>query len=959
MSYLCRNFYNIAEKPIMPRLLVKHRKVLFALMALLAIASALAIPMININTDMTRYMPDDYPMKQGLDLMEEQLPALQDKMQEFGTLFACGEDQMPTDLPQTLALGVGLLFVVLLVMCSSVMEVGLFLVATGFAVVLNMGTNALLPSVSMITNTLTPVLQMVLSMDYSIILMNRYRQEKASGKAPEAAMEGAIGGAASSILSSALTTIVSLMMLCFIKLKIGADLGIVLSKGVSFSLLCNFTVLPFLIIAFDKAVEATQKKVPTFPASHVSSFAYRFRYPLAALFLLVFASFAYLQQNTPLTFAPKWESNALAEASDESAALLLYPNSQDEAVPALMDTIVSLPYVHQGISYPSLVQRRRTVEEMSALFSEFAPQDASTFPTDMLSLVYYARFNPQRTERMSFNEMMDLVEEFSQQGLIPSDFDQKLDINALIAPSFEPVPQKPESLAAAADTDTILVAQSDDTIVSQADSVTSLMPTDNVVAIPEAMPTSRFSYEEVTTALTAPEMARLLQFNEKQIAMVYRMAGKRNKTMTPKELLDFVRENILSNKRYSAFVSSEMVIMVHESQAQIDSILAAGPMPVTPPAPTDTLVQPELADTLSFANPELVAEAIETPSDTIVEATLETTKKPIIETPPSPIEILAEMAFSSMRYTSEQVYSALSAAGFSVPQEQLELLFLYSGARNGVDSTWKMSPEELLDYVADTLLTSPALGALIPDSARDMITEARAELLSGVGQLRGENYSGAVILNAYPAESDSTFAFVDKLRALSDNYLTGPHYWIGESEMYKELMEGFPQELLLLTLLTILSIFIIVAITFRSVFIPIPLVMTIMAGVYVNIWASGIGGNSMYYLSYLIIQGILMGATIDYTILFTHYYLASRRQQESISGSLAAAYRYSSHSILTSGLILAIVPLVMSFVMKDPMIASILWSLSIGAFSIIILILFVLPGVIATLDPLMKRHFKA
>ena len=151
-----------------------------------------------------------------------------------------------------------------------------------------------------------------------------------------------------------------------------------------------------------------------------------------------------------------------------------------------------------------------------------------------------------------------------------------------------------------------------------------------------------------------------------------------------------------------------------------------------------------------------------------------------------------------------------------------------------------------------------------------MITEARAELLSGVGQLRGEQYSGAVILNGYPVESDSTFDFVDRLRSLADANLTGPHYWIGESEMYKELKEGFPQELLLLTLLTVLSIFLIVAINFRSVFIPIPLVMTIMSGVYVNIWASGLGGNTMYYLSYLIIQGILMGATIDYTILFTH-----------------------------------------------------------------------------------------
>ena len=187
----------------MSRFLVKYRKGIFALMVVLVAACALLVPRININTDMTKYMPDSYVMKQGLDIMEQELPALQDRMQEFGSLCADGNDLMPTDLPRILAIGVAMLFVVLLVMCSSVMEVLLFLITTGFAVVLNMGTNAFLPSVSMMTNMLAPVLQMVLSMDYCIILMNRYRQEKTLGKDKETAMEGAIRGGASSILSSA------------------------------------------------------------------------------------------------------------------------------------------------------------------------------------------------------------------------------------------------------------------------------------------------------------------------------------------------------------------------------------------------------------------------------------------------------------------------------------------------------------------------------------------------------------------------------------------------------------------------------------------------------------------------------------------------------------------------------------------------------------------------------------
>ena len=173
--------------------------------------------------------------------------------------------------------------------------------------------------------------------------------------------------------------------------------------------------------------------------------------------------------------------------------------------------------------------------------------------------------------------------------------------------------------------------------------------------------------------------------------------------------------------------------------------------------------------------------------------------------------------------------------------------------------------------------------------------------------------------------------------------------------MYKELKDGFPQELLLLTLLTVLSIFLIVALNFRSLLIPVPLIMTVLAGIYANVWASGLGGRSMYYLSYLIVQGILMGATIDYSILFTSNYLSARRFAPP-KESLESAYRASSHSILTSGVILSLVPLAMSFTMQDVLVASILSSLSLGAFAVLILILFLLPGVLALLDPILKAR---
>lgn len=105
----------------MSHFLVKYRKWLFALMAILVVVCALMVPRININTDMTVYLPDSYPMKQGLDVMQEDLPALEGRLQEFGTLFANGDDLMPTDLPRILAIGAFAVLILILFVLPGVL----------------------------------------------------------------------------------------------------------------------------------------------------------------------------------------------------------------------------------------------------------------------------------------------------------------------------------------------------------------------------------------------------------------------------------------------------------------------------------------------------------------------------------------------------------------------------------------------------------------------------------------------------------------------------------------------------------------------------------------------------------------------------------------------------------------------------------------------------------------------
>lgn len=153
-----------------------------------------------------------------------------------------------------------ILMVILFVASSSWLDPLIYLITIGAAVLINMGTNLFFSSVSSMTESVTAILQLVLSMDYSIMLITRYRQERLLVNDPETAMINAIQNGFAPIASSSVTTIVGLLCLIFMSFTIGVDMGIVLAKGVLISLLCVFTVLPALTLMLDKYLYRAMKK---------------------------------------------------------------------------------------------------------------------------------------------------------------------------------------------------------------------------------------------------------------------------------------------------------------------------------------------------------------------------------------------------------------------------------------------------------------------------------------------------------------------------------------------------------------------------------------------------------------------------------------------------------------------------------------------------------------------------
>lgn len=151
---------------------------------------------------------------------------------------------------------------ILLLMCKSFFEPVLLLVSIGVAILINMGSNVIFESVSDMTFSIAAVFQLVLSIDYSIMLLHRYQQEyELLGKQNKPqAMKNAIVNAFGSVSSSSITTIVGLLVLLLMSFTIGKDIGLVISKGVFLSFVCVFTVMPSLILWFDELVYKLDKE---------------------------------------------------------------------------------------------------------------------------------------------------------------------------------------------------------------------------------------------------------------------------------------------------------------------------------------------------------------------------------------------------------------------------------------------------------------------------------------------------------------------------------------------------------------------------------------------------------------------------------------------------------------------------------------------------------------------------
>ncbi len=746
---------NNTESPMtkLARFIVDKRKAFYLVFAAAFLFCAASIDKVEINNDITSYLPAQTETRRGLTIMDEEFITLgsanvmvanvtyetalelsrqleavpgvsgvafddtSDHYKDAAALFTISFDGEETD-PETaaaleavlsalegydvypstqigrdvsvslqkemtviLAIAAVVIVVVLLFTSKSYMEVPVYLIVFATAAVLNMGTNFLFGTISFITNSIAVVLQLALAIDYAIIFCHRYMEERDNGLDPREADIAALSKAIVEISSSSLTTISGLVALMLMQLRIGFDMGIVLSKGIVCSMLCVFLLMPGLLMLFSGPIDRTRHRSLVPRINFWGKAIVRLRYVMPPLFLAVVAAGAVISARCDYVFdtndtdfdnKPDWR------IADEKVA----------------DTFGAKNTIAVLVPRGDYAREQRILEQVSAL--------------------------PQ---------------------------------------------------------------------VTQATGLANIEVEDGRMLTDEMNP-RQFS----ELAGVDIELCRLL----------YQAYG-------------------LSVEEYGAI----------------------------------------------FQDPDDYA----VPLIDVFEFLLEQKDKGVV----------------------------------SLTEEQA-----------------------------------------------DKVDDLQEQLDVGLEQLRGEHWSRLVFVADVPTEGEETYALLDEIRAVAQTYYGDQVVLVGNSTNAFDLASSFSGDNLKISILTALFVMIILLFTFKSAGLPILLVLTIQGSIWINFSVPVLTHTNLFFLSYLVVSSIQMGATIDYAIVITNRYLELKEEMERKQAAVEALSQ-SFPTILTSGTIMAVAGFLIGGISTDATIGSVGQTLGRGTVTSIILVMTVLPQLLMLGDALIER----
>ncbi|WP_231710756.1 efflux RND transporter permease subunit [Gracilibacillus suaedae] len=252
---------------------------------------------------------------------------------------------------------------------------------------------------------------------------------------------------------------------------------------------------------------------------------------------------------------------------------------------------------------------------------------------------------------------------------------------------------------------------------------------------------------------------------------------------------------------------------------------------------------------------------------------------------------------------------------------------------------------EQLDHVSSVLSYVNSVSAAIPPEYLDeSITE----------QFYSENYARIILHSNTDAEGDAAFALIDEVEEKAENYYGDDIHALGESVTLYDIKNTVEKDNVVVNVLTIIAIAVVLLLTFRSISMPIVLLLTIQAAVWINLSVPYFMDSSLVYVGYLIISTVQLAATVDYAILLSEAYHVNRKEMPALQ-AIKKTIDEKIFSILISASILSSVGFILWMTSTNPIVGSIGLLLGRGALLAFILVVFFLPAMLLVFDKVIEK----
>lgn len=756
------------------------------------------------------------------------------------------QDVITGELVYILAISLCLVVAILLISSESWLEPFILLAASGVAVPLNRGTNVMFGEISYITNSIAAILQLALSIDYSIVLLHAYRRQKETTTDTGAAMKAAILSVIKPVSASALTTIAGLLVLLFMSFRIGFDIGIVLMKGIVISAITSLTLLPALVLLLlDTPIRKAKKKafVPKGKAFCKTAYkAGKFIVPVA-LALVVLCGVLQTRNRYILTDTKVGNQAIVDTFGKNNAVVAVYKNTDDayaneqQLAQALKahTTADGTPVLASYTAYSNTVwepyDAQKTVQKL----------ELSAADTELLFTMYNLYQDPTAVQ-LSFAEFVDLGNE-----LVSTDADAKEFVDA--------------------------------------DTTKTLQTLQVIAGVMSGSQTADQLFTKLTTGVM--QGTDVQKFSIQQLYILY-----------------FYGTGAMPVGSINGRVFAQYALTTDTTNAVVHANL------------TDEN-RNKLADMLTVDRYYTDA-----------------------------VPLTYPQAYEKLTALQKEIKSDMASS--QLDEDKISGVYIKSAVRSGQPLTAEMRACELLDFVSGNMDTNTLLKEKMSEENRQKVADAQSDIAKAEDLFNGERYSRMLLSVNLPNESEETTAFVDYLIQEVKTAFGDDAYITGEIVSTYDLEQSFSHDNLFITVFTLISIFVIVLVIFRSLSLPIILVAVIQGAIFIAM-STQLLGDGIFFMSYIVTTCILMGATIDYGILMSSNYVAYRQTNDRAT-ALRLSVEAAMPTVFSSGLILTVCGFVIYFISSQNSISTVGLLIGIGTICSVVMITVVLPSVLYLLD---------